>query len=90
MSYCGCGCGYPNSYYTPLNYYGYAPYPAYAMYGYGYGYGYSSPYYGYYSSPSYGLPYGYVYSGGYSPTPYAALGYPRGEHRVGNCLMICQ
>ncbi|MGA8903644.1 MAG: hypothetical protein WB661_01405 [Candidatus Bathyarchaeia archaeon] len=86
MSYCGCGWGYPNSYYTPLNYYGYAPYPAYPMYGYGY----SSPSYGYYSSPSYGLPFGYVYSGAYSPTPYAALGYPRGEHHVGNCLMICQ
>jgi hypothetical protein len=85
MSYCGCGWGYPYGYYTPLNYYGYAPYPAYPMYGYGY----SAPYYGY-SSPSYALPYGYVYSDAYSPTPYAALSYPRGEHRVGNCVMICQ
>ena len=61
----------------------------------GYPYSYYSPYqyYGYppymaYPSysyyPSYGLPLGYVYSGPF------AYGYPRGEHRVGNCLMICQ
>ena len=72
---CYCGYGYPSAYYTPLNYYGYAPYPAYPAYS--------------YSLPSYGLPIGYVYSGAYSPMPYAALGYPRGEYRVGNCLMVC-
>lgn len=73
---CYCGCAYMYGYYTPLNYYGYAPYPVYPIYGYAF--------------PSYGLPVGYVYSGGYSQTQYAALAYPRGEHRVGNCLMVCQ
>jgi hypothetical protein len=72
----------PSYGYYPSPSYGYYPSPLYSYY--------SSPSYGYYSSPSYGLPFGYVYSGAYSPTPYAALGYPRGEHRVGNCLMICQ
>ena len=77
MSY--CGCGFPYSYssyqYSPYQYYGYPPYMSYPSYGY-------YPFYGYY--PSYGLPLGYVYS---EPI---AFGYPRGEHRVGNCLMICQ
>ena len=61
----------------------------------GYPYSYSPyQYYGYqpymaypsfsYYPLSYGLPLGYVYSGPFT------YGYPRGEHRVGNCLMICQ
>jgi hypothetical protein len=64
-----------------------------------YPYGYYSPYqyyqYGYpaygYWYPYYGLPLGYVYTYPSAPVMYgAALQYPRGEHRVGNCLMICQ
>lgn len=80
MSY--CGCGYPYSYspyqYSPYQYYGY---PSYMTY----------PSYGYYPSPSYGLPLGYVYLGACDAYgPYGGYGgYPRGEHRVGNCLMIC-
>jgi len=83
MSY--CGCGYPYSYspyqYSPYQYYGYPGYMAY-------------PSYGYYPSPSYGLPLGYVYLGSCGACgpygPYGGYGgYPRGEHRVGNCLMIC-
>ncbi|MGA3404350.1 MAG: hypothetical protein ABSD49_01310 [Candidatus Bathyarchaeia archaeon] len=71
---CQCGCGYPQYPY-------YSPYPyyyptyAYPLTAYNYAY--------------YGLPVGYVYT---SPTPLVAtsLQYPRGEHHVGNCLMICQ
>ena len=42
-----------------------------------------------YNYAYYGLPLGYVYT---SPAPMIepSLQYPRGEHRVGNCLMICQ
>ncbi len=60
-------------------------------------YGYYSPYQ-YYGYPSYGywyayygLPLGYVYTYPSGPMMYgAAPQYSRGEHRVGNCLMICQ
>ena len=41
----------------------------------------------------YGLPFGYAYAGGPAMAPpYAAMapGHPRGEYKVGNCLMICQ
>ena len=51
----------------------------YPMYGYGY--------------PSYGFPLGYAYTYPGAPAFYGAAAsaqYPRGEYRVGNCLMICQ
>lgn len=62
-------------------YYGYYPYVYYSPYVY--------PAYGY-AAPYYGLPLGYAYT-----TPGAVYGtvmpqYPRGEYRIGNCLMICQ
>ena len=62
------------------------PYGAYSFY----------PYYGYpvtYASyPSYGLPLGYTYAIPVAPPVYFAAepSLPRGEHRVGNCWMICQ
>ena len=69
--------------------YGYYNYPYYNPYQYYSPYQYSSPYqyypYNYYGL-SYGLPLGYVYGSPALATP----AYPRGEHRVGNCLMICQ
>ena len=66
-------------YYSPYQYYGYWPYQYYGMW-------YNYPSYGYWY-PSYGLPLGYVYA---YPGYAAAAQYPRGEHHVGNCLMICQ
>jgi len=64
-------------------FYGY--YSPYQYYGVTYGY----PVYGY-GFPYYGLPLGYAYTS--APVIYGAVApqYPRGEHRVGNCLMICQ
>jgi hypothetical protein len=65
---------------------GYPQYPYYSPYQY-------SPTYAYpvmaYNYAYYGLPLGYVYT---SPTPMVTTvyQYPRGEHQVGNCLMICQ
>jgi hypothetical protein len=58
-------------------------------------YQYSSMTYGYpfsgYGFAYYGLPLGYAYTYPSPPTFYAAgPQYSRGEHRVGNCLMICQ
>lgn len=74
-------CGYSPPYYP---YYQYSPYQ-YSGLSYGY------PYYGYWY-PSYGLPLGYAYTYPAPPIIYASAApqYPRGEHRVGNCLMICQ
>lgn len=67
-------CGCNPSYYWPYVYYG-AAY-AYPLYGYTYAY--------------YGLPSGYVYTLPSPPVFYTpVVQYPRGEHRVGNCLMIC-
>jgi hypothetical protein len=61
--------------YSPYQYYGMNY--AYPLYGYGYSY--------------YGLPLGYAYAYPAMPVTYdAALQDPRGEHRVGNCLMVCQ
>lgn len=88
MSYC---CGYnPYGGYYPYDQY-YSPYP---YQGYPYQgvttYGYPMQWYG---SSYYGLPLGYVYTYPSAPAPVmygAAPQYPRGEHRVGNCLMICQ
>jgi len=72
--YCSC---YPYASYSPYQYYGFTwGYPA---------YGYAYPYYG--------MALGYAYTLGNPPVYYAgAVGpaYPRGEYRVGNCLMICQ
>jgi hypothetical protein len=68
------------------------PYP-YSPYSYpGYSYGYPPTGYG---SPYYGLPLGYTYSYPVpaafpAPVVAAAPMLPRGEHRVGNCLCICQ
>lgn len=64
-------------------YHSYSPYQYSGMtYGYpfsGYGFAY------------YGLPLGYAYTYPSQPVYFAAAPqYPRGEHRVGNCLMICQ
>ena len=74
-----CHWCYGYGYYLPYQYYGYWPYQY-------YGFPYNYPSYGYWY-PSYGLPLGYVYA---YPGYGAAVQYPRGEHRVGNCLMICQ
>lgn len=62
-------------------YYYYSPYSYYGM---TYGY----PWCGY-SFAYYGLPFGYTYT---YPGAFYSLApqYPRGEHRVGNCLLICQ
>lgn len=75
---CQC-CGYGSPYYYPYSPYQYS----------GLSYGY--PYYGYWY-PSYGLPLGYAYTYPTPPMFYASAEpqLPRGEHRVGNCLMICQ
>jgi heme/copper-type cytochrome/quinol oxidase subunit 1 len=52
------------------------------------------PYYGgmySYAFPYYGYPAGYVYTLPTLPVVYTAVPqFQRGEHRVGNCLMICQ
>jgi len=67
---------------TPI-YYQYSPYQ---FYGVNFGY----PLYGYWY-PSYGLPVGYAYVNPALPLVYgSAPQCPRGEHRVGNCLMVCQ
>ena len=75
--------GYPSyPYYSPYQNYG----MNYGNYGMNYGYPYSG-----YGFPYYGLPLGYAYTYPTPPAVYAAApGLPRGEHRVGNCLMICQ
>jgi len=68
---------------------GYPSYPYYSPYQY-YGMSYGYPYSGY-GFPYYGLPLGYAYTYPSQPVYFAAAPqYPRGEHRVGNCLMICQ
>lgn len=70
-------------------YQSYLPYQSYSPYQYsGMTYGYPLCGYGF---AYYGLPLGYAYTYPSPPTFYAAgPQYPRGEHRVGNCLMICQ
>jgi hypothetical protein len=67
-------------------YYGYQ-YSPYQSYGYTWGY----PAYGY-VYPYYGFPLGYSYTLPSPPVFYGAVvpQSPRGEYRVGNCLMICQ
>lgn len=66
---------------------------------------YGYPYAGY-NYPYYGIPLGYAYANPCAPLTYPAAvaaapvapvapvalvpAYPRGEYRVGNCLMICQ
>lgn len=62
----------------------------YSPYYQGFSYGY--PYAGY-GFPYYGLPLGYSYpypAPVAAPVVAAAPALPRGEHRVGNCLCICQ
>ena len=70
-------------------YQSYLPYQSYSPYQYsGMTYGYPFSGYGF---AYYGLPLGYAYTYPSQPVYFAAAPqYLRGEHRVGNCLMICQ
>jgi len=83
MCQCGYG-GYSQYQYYPYNYSQYPSYP--------YNY---TPYQSYvesypiprvaYNNPFIGLPPAYPYA-----TPSPILGPPRGDYKVGNCIMICQ
>lgn len=73
---------------TMCNYGGVLPYWAYPLYQYPTTYA---------SYPGYGIPLGYAYAppvdSAFAAPPayfFGAAGLPRGEHKVGNCLIICQ
>jgi hypothetical protein len=84
---CNCCCQ-QHQYYSPYQQSSWCQYSPYQNCGVTYGY----PMYQY-NFPYYGFPLGYAYAYT-SPTPltyYSATPqYPRGEHRIGNCLLICQ
>ncbi len=94
-NYCG---SYPYGAYSPYQNFGYpSTYPSYPSYpGFGSyaGYGNYGNFGNYGNYASYGLPSGYAYAPSFAsmapPAYFAAPGIQRGEHKVGNCLMICQ